>query len=194
MLTLDELSAHIEIRQVLAAYARGVDRLDVDLLKSCYHDDATDQHTMFNGSGHAFADFIVDLCTKMDGTSQHHITNVHIGLHGNEANVESYYIAFHQFRDEQGVDRLLTAGGRYLDRFECRDGAWKIAKRICTMDCSSEPFPNEPSAFSREFPKVGPKGVDPMYNLFAEAWRPLLSETAIGPHRSGRNAQEQGIG
>jgi hypothetical protein len=169
MLTLQEISAHIEIRQVLAAYARGVDRCDADLLKSCYHEDATDQHTMFNGTGHAFADFIVDFCTKMGGTSLHQITSVHIDLKGARADVESYYIAMQQFRDAEGSDRMLVAGGRYLDRFEERGGAWKIAKRICTMDCSREPFPNEPSAISRDFPKVGPKGVDPLYALFSEA-------------------------
>jgi len=39
---LEALSAHLEIRQALANYCRGVDRKDVALLKSVYHDDATD--------------------------------------------------------------------------------------------------------------------------------------------------------
>jgi hypothetical protein len=36
-----ELSAHDQIRQVAARYARGVDRLDGDLMKSAYWPDAT---------------------------------------------------------------------------------------------------------------------------------------------------------
>ena len=64
---------------------------------------------------------------------------------------------------------LLMTGGRYLDRFELRGGAWKIARRIATIDWSREPFPNPAWEFAKSFPKVGPVGVDPMYAFFAEA-------------------------
>ncbi len=164
MLTLEEISGHIEIRNVLAAYARGVDRWDVETLKSCYHDDASDQHTMFNGNGHDFADFIVDHCSKAGGISQHHVTHSHIDVSGDRANVESYYIAFFQ------VDgQMLVTSGRYLDRFERRNDAWKIARRVCTIDLSRPMFPNESWDGARDFPKIGPKGVDPLYALLAEA-------------------------
>ena len=66
-------------------------------------------------------------------------------------------------------ERARGHAPHHAEAFEERGGAWKIAKRICTMDCSRDPFPNEPSAISKDFPKVGPKGVDPLYALFAEA-------------------------
>jgi len=169
MMKLEEVSADLTIRKVLANYARGVDRWDAETLKSCYHEDATDDHTMFVGLGHAFADFIVEYCQKLNGKSSHNITNINIDLVSpTRANVESYYIAYHQFCDESGVDVLLITGGRYLDRFEERDGAWRIAKRICTIDWSREPFPNPGWGYAERFPKIGPRGVDPMYALFAE--------------------------
>ena len=169
MMTLEEISADLEIRRVLANYARGVDRWDVETLKSCYHVDATDDHTMFKGLGHDFADFIVDYCAKAGGVSNHNVTNINIDMvTPSRANVESYYIAYHQFRNNAGIDTLLVTGGRYLDRFEQRKGAWKIAKRICTIDWSREPCPNPGWEYAKSFPKIGPKGIDPMYGLFAE--------------------------
>jgi hypothetical protein len=172
MMKLEEISAHIEIRQVLAAYSRGVDRWDVDLLKSVYHPDAIDKHTMFNGKGWEFADFIVDWCRRAGGVSQHHLTNIYIELHGDAANVETYYLAYHELRDEaSGKETLLNTGGRYLDRFERRNGVWKIADRLCTIDWSRGNLPGERWPRAADFPKIGPKGIDPMYTLFERGAR-----------------------
>lgn len=169
MMSLEEISAHLEIRQMLATYARGVDRWDVETLRSVYHPDATDQHTVFNGLGWDFAEWIVDFNKTNRGVSQHHITHTLIDYLGTRANVESYYIAYHETRDaETGAISFLNTGGRYLDRFEQRDGVWKIAKRICTIDWSRGHLPGEPWEGARDFPAIGPKGDDPMYALFAE--------------------------
>ncbi|MET0547614.1 MAG: nuclear transport factor 2 family protein [Caulobacterales bacterium] len=165
-LSLQEISDHIEIRQVLATYSRGVDRWDRELLKSIYHPDGRDDHTVYNGLGWGFADFIVDTCTQMKGPSQHHLTNIYIELHGDAANVETYYIAYHATVDERG-ETLLNTGGRYLDRFERRDGVWKIAHRICTIDWSRAALPGEPWEGAKPFPHALPKGQDAMYELFA---------------------------
>ena len=37
------------IRQAALRYCRGVDRLDAELMRSAYHDDATDDHGVFVG-------------------------------------------------------------------------------------------------------------------------------------------------
>src|SRR5215210_4265051 len=133
-MTIDEISAHLEIRQALARYCRGVDRRDPEMLKSVYHPDGTDDHTVFAGLGHDFADFIIDLI-RSDPPSQHQVTTTLITMHGpDSADVESYYLAHQPMTDEAtGEARLLHTGGRYIDRFERRDGAWKIAKRVCTI-------------------------------------------------------------
>src|SRR5262245_17777267 len=39
------------IQEVLARYCRGVDRADLELLRSVYHPDAIDNHGTFNGNG-----------------------------------------------------------------------------------------------------------------------------------------------
>ena len=54
------LSDHDAIRQVAARYARGVDRLDGDLMKSAYWPEATDDHGVFVGNAMAFCDRVID--------------------------------------------------------------------------------------------------------------------------------------
>lgn len=44
-----ELHDRQVIRQVVERYARSVDRQDKDILVSCYHSDAIDDHGMFVG-------------------------------------------------------------------------------------------------------------------------------------------------
>jgi hypothetical protein len=48
------LSEHDAIRQVVARYARGVDRLDAEVMKSAYWPEATDDHGVFVGNATVF--------------------------------------------------------------------------------------------------------------------------------------------
>jgi len=38
------------IENILTSYARAIDRLDIELLKSLYHEDARDDHAWFEGT------------------------------------------------------------------------------------------------------------------------------------------------
>ena len=51
---LDVLLFLQQIADVIYRYARGIDRLDFDLVRSCYHPDAYDDHGSFKGSVEAF--------------------------------------------------------------------------------------------------------------------------------------------
>ena len=53
------LSDHDAIRQVVARYARGVDRLDADVMKSAYWPEATDDHGVFVGNAMVFCERVV---------------------------------------------------------------------------------------------------------------------------------------
>ncbi|HJY93624.1 MAG TPA: nuclear transport factor 2 family protein, partial [Streptosporangiaceae bacterium] len=48
--TVAEAAAAEAIRQAALRYCRGVDRLDAELMRSAYHNDATDDHGVFVGS------------------------------------------------------------------------------------------------------------------------------------------------
>jgi ketosteroid isomerase-like protein len=158
---LEDVVAELEIRRVLARYCRGVDRGDVALLKSVYHPDATDDHGTFVGSGHAFAEALVEGMDQGSVPSQHHVTNVLIEREGDRARVESYVLAFHPVPRDGGEVHAL-AGARYLDRFEKRDGAWKISDRRVVMDLSRAALPGEPWKLEEAFAnRGGRRATDP---------------------------------
>ena len=51
-LALQQLHDRQQIEDVLTRYSRAVDRADIELLKGCYHDGATEDHAgVFTGTG-----------------------------------------------------------------------------------------------------------------------------------------------
>ena len=123
------------IYDCLMRYSRGVDRLDVDLLKSAYHADATDDHGIFNGNAWEFAEFIGPFDASIGVQQQtHRVDHALIEfVSTNEARVESYNLTFIDAETDDGMAAAIV-GGRYLDRFERRSGEWKIAHRLYVMD------------------------------------------------------------
>jgi hypothetical protein len=154
-LNLTDIAAHLEIKQVLYRYCRGVDRGDQALISSVYHDGATDVHGAWEGDGAGFAAYIVESLDQQSLPSQHHITNVLIELHGDRAAVESYFLAYHPYPDTASADeRIAVVGGRYLDRFERRRNIWAIAHRQVVLDWSRAELPGETwSAVASNFAK-----------------------------------------
>ena len=126
----DELLAMLErqkIQDVLTRYCRGVDRGDRALLKSVYFEDAIDEHGMFTGRGVDFADWICDYLK--DIPCQHFISNFTCELRGDVAFTETYCISF---SEAGGMN--ATVYNRYIDRFEKRNGEWRIAHRRVLLD------------------------------------------------------------
>lgn len=113
--------------------ARAIDRCDEALLRSLFHDDATDDHGVFHGTASDFATWVMPVLHGMKRT-QHFIGNVLIELHGDTARGESYFNAHHAIAQPDGSDVHMIASGRYLDRFERRDGVWKFAHRHAVYD------------------------------------------------------------
>lgn len=118
-----------EIRAVLARYARGCDRNDMDLVRSCYHEDATDAHGHVNGSLEEFIAYSEAYISKMD-SMLHFLGQSVIELEGDSAWVETYCLCYIRLKAQEGekpMDRLGII--RYVDVFECRDREWRIARR-----------------------------------------------------------------
>ncbi len=115
-LTLDDILAREEITDVIKRLARGTDRLDEELMASCYHPDGSDDHNAFRGTGREFARWVMTVLP-------------HFRLDGDVAHADTYCVA-HHLRPESD----MVLGLRYVDRFERRDGAWRIAKRVCAFD------------------------------------------------------------
>lgn len=139
---LENLMSKMEIQETLMRYGRGVDRADEALLKSCYFEDAIEEHgSTYAGPAHPYIEGAVVRIRQM-GTLAHYICNIHIELDGDLAWVESYVLTFARFqRDGESIDTLT--GGRICDKFERRAGEWKIAHRKMTFDWNRDMPTNE---------------------------------------------------
>lgn len=125
------LTDRAEILDCITRYCRGMDRLDRELVRSAYHDDAVDDHVAFVGPVEDF----IDWSFAYHGTQvrhQHYITNHYADLSGDNAHAETYYLFVGTELDEAAP--LTVTGGRYLDRFERRDGRWAIVARVCLVE------------------------------------------------------------
>jgi hypothetical protein len=131
---LDTLLAKDAITQVIHRVARGTDRLDHDLIVSGYWPDGFDDHNSFRGGPVEFADWVLTVLPHF-ATTHHFLGQTRIEVDGDVAHTETYCNAHHvSHPDEAGNVTDMAMGLRYVDRFERRDGEWRIAKRICAFD------------------------------------------------------------
>ncbi len=122
------------IRRCLVDYCRGIDRCDADLVASVYHPDATDDHGSFVGLGIDFARRATGKLRTYARATTHFIGEPVIDFESaSVAHVETPVLAWHRVADDRG-EFLENFCGRYFDRFECRDGDWRIADRRLTHD------------------------------------------------------------
>lgn len=136
---LDELRARHEIEDTLKRFIRGIDRQDWRLALSTYHEGARDEHGFFNGPADEFLERVAQAHTHQEH-SMHFMSNLLIDfLASDVAVVESYFLVFQRFGPEapgvlpgnSGVRKFATA--RYVDRFEERNGAWRVAHRALIL-------------------------------------------------------------
>ena len=129
---IDALASRAEIAEVVMRYCRAIDRCDEPLLRSCFHEGATHEHGAFKGLSADFCAIAMQIVAGLVLT-HHQLGPVSIDLDGDQAFTETYFTSYHRFGDvpppggEPHEDRIQ--GGRYIDRFERRDGVWRIAHR-----------------------------------------------------------------
>jgi len=124
-----------EIRDVVLRYCRGVDRGDWDMVRSCYHDDAFDQHGAFQGTPDDFVAHVSESLTRRFERTMHFAGQSLIDLDGDVANVETYAIGYHRWSSPDGAGPLdMTVGARLYDRLERRGGVWRVAHRKLIYD------------------------------------------------------------
>ncbi len=132
---IDRLRTQLDrdaVKDVIYRLARAIDRCDKALLRTCFHDDATDDHGLFKGTAADFCDWVMTELEKFERT-QHLIANINLELNSDKAATESYFFAHHVVPTPDGKMDMIAAG-RYLDRFEKRDGDWRISHRHAVYD------------------------------------------------------------
>lgn len=148
---LEALTAIAAIQRCLLDYCHGIDRCDADLVASVYHADGTDDHGSFVGLGTDFAVHATRKLREYAVATTHFCAQPTIDFESSTvAQVETQVLAWHRVEGPDG-QFLEKFGGRYFDRFECRNGDWRIAHRLLTRDWDTKEtvdlaFPKNPFA------------------------------------------------
>lgn len=126
------MTAREDVGDVVLRYARGVDRRDWDLVRSCFSDDAVVEGSRFSG---VIDDYLAMLRPGVEAfpTTMHFMGNQLADIDGDRASTETYAIA-HHFGDAEGREERIVMGVRYLDDLERRDGCWVIVRRKAVSD------------------------------------------------------------
>jgi hypothetical protein len=130
---LRQLLAKQEIYEVLARYCRAVDRLDEELMRSLYHPDAVTDHLGYECPAAEFIPRMMEVLRSSYKTSSLRLSNHLVELDGDVAHSEAYVISYHRV-ERAGKDYDWLWSGRYIDRFERREGVWKISNRLLVHD------------------------------------------------------------
>lgn len=170
--TVRYLADRQAILDVVSRYCRGIDRIDADLVRSCYHDGAIDHHIGFAGTADEFISWCFPLLREFGGT-RHVIANHLCEVNGDVAVAESYVLAHHWQEPYDDLERNFIGHGRYVDRFERgADGHWRIAERTALADMAT---PISPIPVPVAIPAAS-SAQDPSYSIAESAFGDLRSD------------------
>lgn len=134
-----------DIFDTIKRYTRGADRHDKQLVASAFWPEAT----ISFGTPMSRDEYVEweEATLALYAAHQHHVTGQTVEIDGDTAHVESYLVYFLVPRDRSAdaagaatLGRALTTektrlgSGRYIERWERRDGDWKILVREYVED------------------------------------------------------------
>ena len=145
----ERIADRMQIQDCIHRWCRAVDRLDYEGMRASFHPDAVDKHGAFDGDINGLVEWIRARHAAIP-FSMHAVSNMLIEFAGpDRALVETYVRTTQRYPAEarQALDQLaggragsgdgamdLLTCSRYVDRFERRDGEWKIALRTLVAD------------------------------------------------------------
>ncbi|MEZ5743451.1 MAG: nuclear transport factor 2 family protein [Sphingomonadaceae bacterium] len=166
---IDAMLAKQAIREKLEAFSRGMDRFDREAYLSAFWEDGEMAAGPFVGSPADCWDWAVPMHEEGQILTHHALLQSNIDLDGDTAHSETYYQFVARNRDES----IVLAGGRYVDRFERRDGEWRIALRTNLIEWASMP-PAIPPPFA-DVPDIAENGVSSRSSDDPSYQRPLTN-------------------
>lgn len=135
---LQELLDKQEIADVIGArYARALDWLDPEALKTCFWEDGYVDYGFFKGNAHEWCR-IVQPIEEASLHRFHYCFNIRIEVNGARAEAESNSLAGGRRADATGALVQSFFGSRYLDKLEKRGGVWKIKERHTLLEFAQE--------------------------------------------------------
>jgi SnoaL-like domain len=117
------------VHDVMFRYADGVDRRDMEQVRSCF---APDLRVVGWGGGFPDREAMI---TYISGvaifhTTMHMFGNDYIDIHGDTAHLDCYAMLTHHLDDTRGgSSEMNVSGGRYVESLERRGDQWVITQR-----------------------------------------------------------------
>ena len=133
------------IGDLMARYARAVDRREWEAVRATYFPDAYDDHGEFKGGTDEFITWVSRRHEKVV-QSMHFLGNCLIEFTGDDvAFVETYFIARQTYSADAAAARTMVGTddpvpmeaeiwGRYIDVMERRAGEWRTARRTVAFE------------------------------------------------------------
>ena len=121
-LTAEQLADRQAIVAVIDRYATSLDAKDYARFRTCFSDDAIVHYgeALTPDEAAAYAEGVLSRYAH----TQHLLGNYDIKLDGDRASAHTYVQASHV--SDEGT--IWVMGGTYIDRFERREGEWKIVE------------------------------------------------------------------
>lgn len=163
---LDLVESKQQITEILYLYARGWDRLDEETLRACFWPDSMHEHSAYQGRSMDFISknfpYIATIASTM-----HRISNPIVEIDGDRATSECCFASHHRREAADGSgEEDYFLWGRYLDRFERRDGEWRIAYRRGLNETErTQPRADPNLSKAPASQKGGRKPGDPLYAM-----------------------------
>ena len=136
---LEELIVRQRLHELTARFSRAADRLDAAAMEALFHPDALVDSGVVCGRPDYFASEFVRWVRQNAHVIFHLVSSELFQVDGSRARGESYVLALSRLRAEfvnQSADVDVVTAGRYLDRFERRQGEWKFTERRFVLDYS----------------------------------------------------------
>jgi SnoaL-like domain len=133
----EQLADKQAIRDLIYTYCRAVDRIDVPLGHSIWHEDSVADYgeAYYQGPGKGVIDHICASHAHLLSHS-HQVTNILIHLDGSSAGSEAY-VSGTMRTEREGKLLQIEVWARYIDQWETREGRWGLVHRQVVYDHES---------------------------------------------------------
>ena len=142
------------IKEVPQRYARGIDRIDFDLVRSSFHPDCQISGTVISGGLDPYLNWTEKELHKFEATL-HFMGNQYIDLEegADEGHIETWAVAYHM-RPEDSDDGDLILGLHYCDDVARFDEGWLITARTARPQWARGAFPAPPEELKSDWHDV----------------------------------------
>ncbi|MBF3851494.1 nuclear transport factor 2 family protein [Burkholderia pseudomallei] len=147
--SLSRIADRLAIQDAMYRWCRAVDRLDYDEMRAAFHPDGTDNHGIYSGDVDGLIEWIRER-HKTIPVSMHQVSNMLIEFAGPDLALVETYVRTTQHYPENATSSLVQLTGRsqvtpgvavdlltcsrYIDRFQRRNGEWRVLHRTLVQD------------------------------------------------------------